>query len=116
MSMDYNEPANELSKEARDLTRGLRSLIEEVEAVLWYTQRVDLATDEEIKGIMLHNAKEEMEHAMMALEWLRRNQEGWDENIRTYLLKDKPILELEDEATGKEGSSNDSTSLGIGEL
>lgn len=116
MSTDYHEPASELSKEARDMTRALRSLIEEVEAVLWYMQRIDVATDEELKDIMQHNAEEEMEHAMMSLEWLRRNQKGWDKNIRTYLLKDKPILELEEEATSEENSSTDSTSLDIGEL
>ena len=97
MAKDYHEPSNELSSELRDQVRAINSLKEEIEAVDWYTQRVAVAKDEELKGIMEHNAREEMEHAMMLLEWLRRNMDGWDEEIQTYISKEKPILELEEE-------------------
>ncbi|MET3617873.1 ferritin-like protein [Peptoniphilus olsenii] len=111
---DYHEPASEMSEEARDLVRGLKSFIEEVEAVFWYTQRVEVATNEELKEIMWHNAVEEMEHAMMSLEWLRRNQEGWDEQMRTYLFTDVPIMEAEENAEC--ASEKENKDLGIGEL
>lgn len=112
---DYHELASELTPEQRDIVRAINSLKEEIEAVDWYSQRVALASDPEIKEIMWHNAKEEMEHAMMTLEWLRRHQEGWDEHMRTYLFVEGSIMEAEENAEGEEGSKDDD-SLGIGQL
>jgi uncharacterized protein len=88
---NYHEPANELSSEARDFSRALNSLKEEIEAVDWYHQRVDLTENESLKEIMAHNRDEEIEHACMTLEWLRRNMPGWDEELRNYLFKDGEI-------------------------
>ncbi len=98
MAKDYHEPAEELTPEVRDQIRAVNSLKEEIEAVDWYMQRVAVAKDQELKDIMWHNAVEEMEHAMMALEWLRRNMDGWDGQMRRYLFTEKPILEVEEEA------------------
>lgn len=115
MANDYHEPANEMSEKDRDIIRAINSFKEEIEAVDWYAQRVAVATDEELKDIMWHNAVEEMEHAMMTLEWLRRNQDGWDEQMRTYLFTDKPILEVE-EGQGSEEADHNSKDLGIGQI
>ena len=41
----------------------LVSLIEELEAVDWYNQRVDASTDKGLKAILAHNRDEEKEHA-----------------------------------------------------
>lgn len=111
---DYHEPADELSQKTRDYTRALRSLIEEVEAVMWYQQRVDVTGDEQLKKILEHNRDEEMEHACMALEYLRRTMPGWDEELRTYLFTEGDITELE-EGEDDDDEENDS-SLGIGKL
>ncbi len=107
----YHEPVDELTKEDRDYSRALNSLKEEIEAVDWYQQRVATTTDPELKKIVEHNRDEEIEHAVMILEWLRRNMPGWDEEMRTYLFSTKPITELEDD---EEESSN--SDLGIGKL
>ncbi len=107
----YHEPVDELTKNDRDFSRALNSLKEEIEAVDWYQQRVATATDPELKKIVAHNRDEEIEHAVMVLEWLRRNMPGWDEQMRTYLFTTKPVTELEDE----EGESKESD-LGIGKL
>lgn len=106
----YHEPTDELSAKARDITRALTSLKEEIEAVDWYNQRIDATEDTSLKEILAHNRDEEIEHACMALEWLRRNMDAWDENLKTYLFKTDNITELEDE----NGSS--STDLGIGKI
>lgn len=106
---DYHEPASELSQKTREYTRALKTLIEEVEAVDWYQQRVDLSKDPALKEIMAHNRDEEIEHACMALEWLRRNMPGWDEELRTYLFTEGEITELEDE----DDKNGDDGSLGI---
>lgn len=118
MANDYHELASEMSQKARDTIRMINSFKEEIEAVDWYYQRCELATDPEAKEIMWHNAVEEMEHAMMCLEWLRRNQDGWDGEMRKYLFTSKPIMELEEgEAEGEDEESEDPKgSLGIGQL
>ncbi|WP_016778012.1 encapsulin-associated ferritin-like protein [Anaerophaga thermohalophila] len=112
---NYHEPAEELSQEARNFSRALNSLKEEIEAVDWYHQRVDLTEDESLKKILAHNRDEEIEHACMTIEWLRRNMPGWDEELRTYLFTEGDITELEE---GEEGGGNagSSDSLGIGKI
>lgn len=88
---DYHEPVAELSQKSRSITRALNSLKEEVEAVDWYSQRVDVEKDESLKAILKHNMIEEIEHASMTLEWLRRNMEGWDDHLKTFLFKEGEI-------------------------
>ncbi len=89
--MSYHEPFDKLTERTKDFHRALLSLREEVEAVDWYQQRVDLTKDEELKRILEHNRDEEIEHAVMTLEWLRRNMPGWDEEMREILFKDGPL-------------------------
>ncbi len=115
---DYHEPTDELSEQTRDYTRAIKSLMEEFEAVEWYQQRIDAATDDAIRKILAHNRDEEMEHACMLLEWLRRNMDGWDENLRTYLFTEGDITELESKMEGNEDDSanSDSGDLGIRNL
>jgi hypothetical protein len=36
-----------------------------------------------------------MEHACMLMEWLRRNMDGWDEQLKTYLFTEKEITKVE---------------------
>ena len=107
---DYHEPTGELSEKTRDYTRALHTLREEIEAVDWYGQRIDASRDKSLVEIMEHNMHEEMEHACMTLEWLRRNMPGWDERMRTYLFTDEPVTEVEeddgDDGGGKEGNSS----------
>jgi ferritin-like protein len=93
----YHEPVNELSDESRDLHRAITSLMEELEAVDWYQQRVDVCKDRELAAILAHNRDEEIEHAAMVLEWLRRRHPKFDEELREYLFTDKPIVQIEKE-------------------
>lgn len=92
---DYHEPPDALPNEARDLHRALMSLREEIEAVDWYHQRVVLCSDEELEGVLAHNRDEEIEHACMTLEWLRRRVPAWDRKLRQYLFVEGSILEAE---------------------
>lgn len=105
---DYHESWEKLPEEARNLHRALESLKEEVEAVDWYNQRVALTEDESLKAVLAHNRDEEIEHAMMLLEWLRRNFPGFDERMRTYLFTSAPITQLEELATEGQGSAESS--------
>ncbi|MFP4288810.1 MAG: encapsulin-associated ferritin-like protein [Bacteroidota bacterium] len=120
---NYHEPAEELSQEARNFSRALNSLKEEIEAVDWYHQRVVTSDNEELASIMAHNRDEEIEHACMTLEWLRRNMPGWDEELRNYLFKEGSIAGNEEESKegGADGAKAEvsklkSDSLGIGKI
>jgi ferritin-like protein len=114
-----HESAEQLKPETIDRHRAIVSLMEELEAVDWYDQRVDAASDEELKAILAHNRDEEKEHAVMVLEWLRRRDAALDQQLRTYLFADKPVLEVEaaaDEAEEDGGETAADGSLGIGSL
>ncbi|MFW6119843.1 MAG: encapsulin-associated ferritin-like protein [Petrotogales bacterium] len=102
----YHEDLNELSEKAKDISRALNSLKEEIEAVDWYNQRADVTKDEEVKAIVEHNRDEEIEHAAMIIEWLRRNMPAWDVELKTYLFTEGSITELEEHEEG-ESSGND---------
>ena len=92
----YHEPYEKLSKKTIELTRALNSLIEELEAINWYQQRVDATEDEELKEILAHNRDEEKEHASMILEWIRRNDEHFADELKTYLFQKGKITEIEE--------------------
>ena len=87
----YHEPINELSDKTRDMHRAIMSLMEELEAVDWYNQRVDACKSQELKAILAHNRDEEKEHAAMVLEWIRRQDPAFDNELRDYLFNDLPI-------------------------
>jgi ferritin-like protein len=108
-----------------DRHRAIVSIMEELEAVDWYDQRVEAASDPELAAILAHNRDEEKEHAAMTLEWLRRHDAVLDEQLRNYLFTDKPVLEVEEALEQEEaGDGGDpgakpggtEGSLGIGSL
>ncbi len=88
----YHESIDELTDETRDMHRAITSLMEELEAVDWYNQRVDACGDEDLKAILAHNRDEEKEHAAMVLEWIRRKDPSLDKELKDYLFTDKEIV------------------------
>ncbi len=87
----YHEPVDRLSPATMDFHRAVQSLIEELEAIDWYNQRVDACTESALKAILAHNRDEEVEHAVMTLEWIRRHNAVFDRELRETLFKDGPI-------------------------
>ncbi|HRO60379.1 MAG TPA: ferritin-like domain-containing protein [Burkholderiaceae bacterium] len=97
-SEGYHEPIGELSDETRDMHRAIVSLMEELEAVDWYNQRVDACKDPQLKAILEHNRDEEKEHAAMVLEWIRRRDGVLSKELKEYLFTDgKPIYDPNEE-------------------
>lgn len=92
----YHEPVGELTAATRDYHRAIVSLMEELEAVDWYNQRIDACRDEELKAILVHNRDEEKEHAAMILEWLRRKDPKFALELKERLFRDGPIAHHED--------------------
>ncbi len=124
-SEGFHEPIDRLRPETLDHHRAIVSLMEELEAVDWYDQRVDATDDEALAAVLAHNRDEEKEHAAMTLEWLRRRDPTLDEHLRTYLFTEGDLLEIEEAAEGGDAEaaphaagsgSGDGASLGIGSL
>jgi ferritin-like protein len=91
-----HEKAGDLSKETLDMHRAIISLIEELEAVDWYNQRVDGCDDKELGKILAHNRDEEKEHAAMLVEWIRRHDDAFSHELKDYLFTEKPVTEIEE--------------------
>ncbi len=108
----YHEPVNELKSKDRNIVRALASLKEEIEAVDWYHQRAASTEDDDLKSILIHNRDEEIEHAAMILEWLRRTIPAFDEELRTYLFTDEPITGIEED----DDKSSMNQGLGMGSM
>ena len=118
-SASLHENESVLKPETIDRHRAVVSIMEELEAIDWYDQRIDAATDQQLKEVLAHNRDEEKEHAAMMLEWLRRHDPKLGAHLRTYLFTKKPLLEIEEEAEGKDAgdeSSSPDGSLRIGSL
>ena len=96
MSHDgYHESVEELSDETLDMHRAIVSLMEELEAVDWYNQRMDACKDPELRAILKHNRDEEKEHAAMVLEWMRRRDAKFSKELKEYLFTEKSLTDLE---------------------
>ncbi len=103
-SESLHAPRERLSRHTLRLHQAIVSVMEELEAADWYRQRADDTEDDSLKEILLHNMREEIEHASMLLEWLRRNDADFAAQMKTYLFTDKPILEVETASeSGAEG-------------
>ena len=87
----YHEPVEELSDETRDMHRAIISLMEELEAVDWYNQRIDVCKDKDLEAVLAHNRDEEKEHAAMLMEWIRRQDKTFESEMKDYLFTDKPL-------------------------
>lgn len=109
----YHEPYEKLSEATKDMHRAITSLMEELEAVDWYNQRIDATTDEDLKQILIHNRDEEKEHAAMVLEWIRRRDAKFDAELRDWLFTTKSLAHSASaahdhgEGGGEEGGDDD---------
>src|SRR5262249_28037286 len=95
-SEGLHESADLLRRETVDRHRAVTSLVEELQAVDWYDQRIDATDDDELKAILRHNRDEEKEHASMVLEWLRRRDPVLDKHLHEYLFTEQSITGREE--------------------
>jgi ferritin-like protein len=116
-SATLHELAEHLKHETVDRHRAIVSLMEELEAVDWYDQRIDAAADAELRAVLTHNRDEEKEHAAMLLEWLRRHDTALDTHLRTYLFRATGLADVEEHgANTRDPAARGDGSLGIGSL
>lgn len=114
-SEQYHEPAELVPEPVRDAHRAISSIMEELEAIDWYEQRVNATSDPELAAVLAHNRDEEKEHAAMVIEWVRRHDAEFARHLAAYLFTDGPITDLE-AGHGAEDPRDGSGSLGIGSL
>ena len=95
-SAEWHEDYDKMSEEALNFSRAVKSVQEELEAVDWYNQRAQATSDDQLRRILEHNRDEEIEHAMMGLEYLRRINPVFDKHMRTYLFTKDDITEIEE--------------------
>ena len=114
-SSTFHEAEAHLTPATRDMHRALASLMEELEAVDWYQQRIDATDDGELREILDHNRKEEQEHAAMVLEWIRRRDPAFDAHLRDYLFTEGRIVGREEE-TSRNGPRAAAVPAGVGSL
>jgi uncharacterized protein len=105
MGIAWHAPYDQLTPETQDMARAIHSLMEELEAIDWYGQRMDVTHDDELRRILEHNRDEEKEHAAMVLEWIRRRDPKFDEHLRMYLFSSGNILTIEERAEAEELSA-----------
>ena len=122
-STGFHEATEQLRPETRDMHRAITSLMEELEAIDWYDQRIDASGNAELAAVLAHNRDEEKEHACMVLEWIRRHDECFDVYLRRYLFTSGAIEEIEEiqeagahEATASDSRIEQSGTLRIGSL
>lgn len=93
--MDYNERGN-INAKTLDLNRARQSLVEEIQAIMWYDERADATSNNELKEVLAHNRDDEKEHATLLLEWIRRNDTALDKKLTEIIFKKEEISKLWD--------------------
>jgi ferritin-like protein len=112
----YHESLDLLTEETRHMHRAIVSLKEELEAIDWYQQRADACSDPPLKDVLLHNRNEEIEHATMLMEWIRRHDGHFDAMMRTYLFSERAITAIEKGAGTNGSAPSPVETLGIGSM
>lgn len=95
-NVGFHEDSADLSDETKDMHRAIVSLMEELEAIDWYNQRIDATKNKELKALLIHNRDEEKEHAAMVFEWVRRQDPTFSGYIKEYLFSDKKLAKHSD--------------------
>ena len=115
-SDQFHEREEHLRPETRDMHRAIVSLMEELEAIDWYQQRIDATGDGELKAILAHNRDEEKEHAVMTLEWIRRHDPAFDTTLRAYLFTEGSIVGREETVRNGNGAAAPAARATVGSL
>jgi hypothetical protein len=94
-SENLHAPRERLTRAILNHHHAIVSVMEEMDAIDWYRQRAEDTEDAALREVLLHNMREEVEHACMILEWLRRNDAEWSKQMDAYLYTEAPITEIE---------------------
>ncbi|MGC8710255.1 MAG: ferritin [Candidatus Micrarchaeia archaeon] len=90
------ENENDIDNKTRDLSRARQSLVEELQAIMWYDERVSATKDKSLALVLAHNRDDEKEHATLLLEWLRRHDPKLHKELKEILFSKKELKEIWD--------------------
>ena len=79
-----HEGRENLTDKTKDLERARQSLMEELEAINWYQERIENSKNSELQKILEHNRDEEKEHAAMLIEWIQKNDPEQDKAFKEH--------------------------------
>lgn len=78
------EDRKDMKEQSLNLERARQSVVEELEAINFYQERIDASKNSELKKVLEHNRDEEKEHVAMLIEWIRKNDEVQDEKFEKH--------------------------------
>lgn len=84
MTYNLGIDAQKLDDKAKNLARARQSLIEELDAINVYEERIQASKDAKLKKLLAHNRDEEKEHAAMLIDWLRKNDPTFDKKFTEH--------------------------------
>jgi hypothetical protein len=73
MTYNLGFDAQKLDEKGKNLARARQSLVEELDAINVYEERIQASKDGKLIKVLAHNRDEEKEHAAMLIEYLRKN-------------------------------------------
>jgi hypothetical protein len=83
--VDYGGPEwDKMGDKEKDLVKARQSLVEELQAINWYQERIDGTDNESLKKLLEHNRDEEKEHVAMLVEWIRKNDSTQDKKFEEH--------------------------------
>ncbi len=94
--MPMYETEKSLDEKTKDLSRARQSLIEEMQAIMFYDERAYATKDDNLRAVIEHNRDDEKEHFSLLLEYLRRNDPQFDRELKEILFSKKELKELGD--------------------
>ena len=86
----------DVDEATRDLNRARQSLVEELQAIMYYDERISASKNKELKSVLMHNRDDEKEHASLLIELLRRNDPEFEKELKEILFSNKAFKELWD--------------------
>ncbi|MGC8662185.1 MAG: ferritin family protein [Candidatus Micrarchaeia archaeon] len=85
-----------VDENTKNLNRARQSLVEELQAIMYYDERISATKNNDLKKILEHNRDDEKEHASLLLEWIRRNDPQLAKEIKEIISSNKKFEELWD--------------------
>ncbi|MEM0201635.1 MAG: hypothetical protein QW774_02510 [Candidatus Micrarchaeaceae archaeon] len=69
------EENKDISDKTKNINRARQSLVEELQAMMWYDERIDATKDESLAKVLKYNRDDEKEHASLLIAWLIKHDE-----------------------------------------
>lgn len=75
------EDNKDISQKVRDLNRARQSLIEELDAMIWYDERISATKDKTLADVLKYNRDDEKEHASLLIAWILKHDPAFKKEL-----------------------------------